>query len=191
MADNSFDSASNPSESGDLRANLRDAGQAIVAAGSSLGAMISKHAGKYTEDLPEKLKSATTSARERLDQADSEGEIRAAASNFVAEAEKQFKAFQQRDLEFSDDVKGSLQKAVEDARGLFNEKIGELRGGGAGTVGGAGSEGRSEVGGVVGAFRTAVDATLLSTIGYGWHIGGLESCRRRGADRRRAPHPGR
>ena len=140
MADNSFDSASNPSESGDLRANLRDAGQAIVAAGSSLGAMISKHAGKYTEDLPEKLKSATISARERLDQADSEGEIRAAASNFVAEAEKQFKAFQQRDLEFSDDVKGSLQKAVEDARGLFNEKIGELRGGGAGPPPGQGAD---------------------------------------------------
>lgn len=131
MVDNTSGKHAAPDSAGSdadgLRANLRDAGQALVAAGSSLGSMLSKHAGKYTEDLPEKLKAATSSARERLDKASDEGEVRAAASNFVAEAEKQFQAFQQRDLEFTDDVMRTLRNAVEDARGTFNDKIAELR----------------------------------------------------------------
>lgn len=110
-----------------LRANLRDAGQALLAAGSSLGSLLSKQAGKYAEDLPGKLKAATASARERLDSASDESEVRAAASNFVAEAEKQFQAFQKRDLELSDEVMATLRSTVEDVRGTFNSKIDELR----------------------------------------------------------------
>lgn len=110
-----------------LRANLREAGQALLAAGSSLGALLSKQADKYAGDLPGKLKAATVSARERLDNASNEGEVRAAASSFVAEAEKQFQAFQQRDLEFSDELVRTLRGTLDEARGTFNTKIAELR----------------------------------------------------------------
>lgn len=101
------------------RDNLREAGDALLAAGSALGAAI----GKFAEGLPDRFKSASDTARETLNQATTEGEVRSVATNWVNEAEKVFNNLRERDLKFTDDAKESLRRSVADIRESFNERL--------------------------------------------------------------------
>lgn len=101
------------------RDNLREAGDALLAAGSALGAAI----GKFAEGLPDRFKSASDTARETLNQATTEGEVRSVATNWVNEAEKVFNNFRERDLKFTDDAKESLRRSVADIRESFNDRL--------------------------------------------------------------------
>ncbi|QYH20348.1 hypothetical protein JKI95_05630 [Corynebacterium aquatimens] len=101
------------------RDNLREAGDALLAAGSALGAAI----GKFAEGLPERFKNASDSARESLNQAATEGEVRSIATNWANEAEKVFNNFRERDLKFTDDARATLTGAVKDIRESFNERM--------------------------------------------------------------------
>lgn len=109
-------------ESGEARQNLRDAGDALLAAGSALGAAI----GKFAEDLPERFKTATDSARETMGAATSEGEVRSIATNFTNEAEKVFNSLRERDLQFTEDAKAKLRSTVADIRNSFNQEMDKL-----------------------------------------------------------------
>lgn len=108
--------------SGEVRDNLREAGDALLAAGSALGAAL----GKFAEGVPERLKSATDSARETLNSANSEGEVRSWAANVTNEAEKAFNSFRERDVKFTEDAKETLRSSVADVRASFNERLDKL-----------------------------------------------------------------
>lgn len=103
----------------EVRDNLREAGDALLAAGSAIGAAF----GKFAEGLPERFKSASESARETLNSASTEGEVRSWAANVTNEAEKAFNSLRERDLKFTDDAKASLNKSVADIRQSFNERL--------------------------------------------------------------------
>ena len=108
--------------SGEVRDNLREAGDALLAAGSSLGAAL----GKFAEGVPERFKSATDSARETLNSANTEGEVRSWAANVTNEAEKAFNSFRERDVKFTEDAKATLRSSVADVRASFNERLDKL-----------------------------------------------------------------
>lgn len=108
--------------SGEVRDNLREAGDALLAAGSALGAAL----GKFAGGVPERLKSATDSARETLNSANSEGEVRSWAANVTNEAEKAFNSFRERDVKFTEDAKETLRSSVADVRASFNERLDKL-----------------------------------------------------------------
>ncbi|MEH0147494.1 CGLAU_01105 family protein [Corynebacterium sp. Q4381] len=105
--------------SSEVRDNLREAGDALLAAGSAIGAAF----GKFAEGLPERFKIASDSARETLNSANTEGEVRSWAANVTNEAEKAFNSLRERDLKFTDDAKASLSKSVADIRQSFNERL--------------------------------------------------------------------
>lgn len=111
----------NTTENTQVRENLREAGDALLAAGSALGAAF----GKAFEGLPERFKNASESARETLNSATSEGEIRSVAQNFTNEAEKVFNQLRERDLKFTEDTKESLRGKVADIRANFNKQMDE------------------------------------------------------------------
>ncbi|WP_066528865.1 CGLAU_01105 family protein [Corynebacterium bouchesdurhonense] len=108
--------------SGEVRDNLREAGDALLAAGSALGAAL----GKFAEGVPERFKSATDSARETLNSANTEGEVRSWAANVTNEAEKAFNSFRERDVKFTEDAKATLRSSVADVRANFNERLDKL-----------------------------------------------------------------
>lgn len=108
--------------SGEVRDNLREAGDALLAAGSALGATL----GKFAEGVPERLKSATDSARETLNSVNTEGEVRSWAANVTNEAEKAFNSFRERDVKFTEDAKETLRSSVADVRASFNERLDKL-----------------------------------------------------------------
>lgn len=108
--------------SGEVRDNLREAGDALLAAGSALGAAL----GKFAEGVPERFKSATDSARETLNSANTEGEVRSWAANVTNEAEKAFNSFRERDVKFTEDAKETLRSSVADVRASFNERLDKL-----------------------------------------------------------------
>ena len=66
---------------------------------------------------------ATEDARQNLNAATTEGEVRGAASSFADEAERVFNNFRERDLQFTDDVKAKVRSTIEDARTSFNERL--------------------------------------------------------------------
>lgn len=103
----------------EIRSNLREAGDALLAAGSSIGAAFSKATG----ELSDKFKMATEEARQNLSSASTEGEVRGAATSFADEAEKLFNSFRERDVQFTDDVKAKLRGTINDARATFNERL--------------------------------------------------------------------
>lgn len=106
----------------EMRDNLREAGDALLAAGSALGAAF----GKFAEGVPERFKSATDSAREKLSSANTEGEVRSWAANVTNEAEKAFNSYRERDVKFTDEAKQSLRSSVADVRTNFNERMDKL-----------------------------------------------------------------
>lgn len=108
--------------SGEVRDSLREAGDALLAAGSALGATL----GKFAEGVPERLKSATDSARETLNSANTEGEVRSWAANVTNEAEKAFNSLRDRDVKFTEDAKETLRSSVADVRASFNERLDKL-----------------------------------------------------------------
>jgi len=108
--------------SGEVRDSLREAGDALLAAGSALGAAL----GKFAEGVPERFKSATDSARETLNSANTEGEVRSWAANVTNEAEKAFNSFRERDVKFTEDAKETLRSSVADVRASFNERLDKL-----------------------------------------------------------------
>lgn len=114
----------------EVRDNLREAGDALLAAGSAIGAAF----GKFAEGLPERFKSASDSARETLNAATTEGEVRSWAANVTNEAEKAFNSLRDRDLKFTDDAKASLSKSVADIRQSFNERLDRVDAGGSETA---------------------------------------------------------
>lgn len=114
----------------EARQNLREAGDALLAAGSALGAAI----GKFAEDLPERFKTATDSARETMNAASTEGEVRSIATNFTNEAEKVFNSLRERDLQFTEDSKAKLRSTVADIRASFNDQLDKLDGNADGNV---------------------------------------------------------
>lgn len=101
------------------RDNLREAGDALLAAGSAIGAAL----GKFAGELPERFKAASDSARETLNAASTEGEVRSVATNWANEAEKVFNSLRERDLKFTDDAKATLRNTVNDVRASFNERV--------------------------------------------------------------------
>lgn len=103
----------------EVRSNLREAGDALLSAGSALGAAF----GKAFEGLPERVKSVSESARASLDNATTDGEVRSWATNFTNEAEKAFNSFRERDLKFTDDAKEGLRNRVADIRASFDERM--------------------------------------------------------------------
>lgn len=109
----------NINNNGEVRSDLREAGDALLAAGSALGAAF----GKFAEGLPEKLKGASESARETLNNATSEGEVRTLAANFTNEAEKVFNQLRERDLQFTDETKAKLRESLNDIRASFDERM--------------------------------------------------------------------
>lgn len=115
-------SAEDSSNNNEVRDNLREVGDALLAAGSALGAAF----GKFAEGVPERFKSATDSARETLSSANTEGEVRSWAANVTNEAEKAFNSFRERDVKFTDDAKQSLRSSVADVRANFNERMDKL-----------------------------------------------------------------
>lgn len=124
MADNTFSNAENNGaatggDAGEVRNNLREAGDALLAAGSAIGAALSKATG----ELSDRFKMATEDARQNLSSASTEGEVRGAASSFTEEAERLFNNFRDRDLQFTDDVKAKLRSTIDDARKAFNERL--------------------------------------------------------------------
>ena len=106
-------------EAQEARANLREAGDAILAAGSAIGAAI----GKFAEGLPERFKNASDSARQTMNAATTEGEVRSVASNFTNEAEKVFNSLRERDLKFTEDAKAKLSSTITDIRSSFNDRM--------------------------------------------------------------------
>ena len=66
-------------ERSEVRENLREAGDALVAAGSAIGTAI----GKATGELSDRFKTATESARQNLAQATTDHDVRNAASGFT------------------------------------------------------------------------------------------------------------
>lgn len=115
-------SAEDSSNNNEVRDNLREAGDALLAAGSALGAAF----GKFAEGVPERFKSATDSARETLSSANTEGEVRSWAANVTNEAEKAFTSFRERDVKFTDDAKASLRRSVTDVSENFNQRMDKL-----------------------------------------------------------------
>lgn len=109
-------------EKGAVRDNLREAGDALLTAGSALGSAF----GKFADGLPERFKSATDSARETLNSAKTEGEVRSWAANVTNEAEKAFTSFRERDVKFTDDAKASLHRSVTDVSENFNQRMDKL-----------------------------------------------------------------
>lgn len=114
----------------EVRDNLREAGDALLTAGSAIGAAL----GKFAEGLPERFKSASDSARETLNAASTEGEVRSWAANVTNEAEKAFNSLRERDLKFTDDAKASLSKSVADIRQSFNDRLDRVDAGGSETA---------------------------------------------------------
>ena len=104
---------------GEIRNNLRDAGEALLLAGSSLGAALGKVAG----ELSERFQSTSDEARTNLNAATSEGDVRNVASNFVDEAEKLFNSLRERDLQISDDLKETVTTKVNEVRAALNERL--------------------------------------------------------------------
>lgn len=124
MENNTFSNAENNGattggDAGEVRNNLREAGDALLAAGSAIGAALSKATG----ELSDRFKMATEDARQNLSSASTEGEVRGAASSFTEEAERLFNTFRDRDLQFTDDVKAKLRSTIDDARKAFNERL--------------------------------------------------------------------
>lgn len=109
-------------ERGAVRDNLREAGNALLTAGSALGSAF----GKFADGLPGRFKSATDSARETLNSAKTEGEVRSWAANVTNEAEKAFTSFRERDVKFTDDAKASLRRSVTDVSENFNQRMDKL-----------------------------------------------------------------
>lgn len=124
MENNTFSNAENNGattggDAGEVRNNLREAGDALLAAGSAIGAALSKATG----ELSDRFKMATEDARQNLSSASTEGEVRGAARSFTEEAERLFNTFRDRDLQFTDDVKAKLRSTIDDARKAFNERL--------------------------------------------------------------------
>ena len=103
----------------EVRNNLREAGDALLSAGSAIGAALSKATG----ELSDRFKTATEDARQNLSNANTEREVRGAATNFTDEAEKLFNSLRERDLQFTDDVKAKLRSTIDEARAAFNERL--------------------------------------------------------------------
>lgn len=106
-------------QNGEVRENLREAGDALLAAGSALGAAFSK----AVEGLPERFKNASDSARETLNNASTEGEVRTIAANFTNEAEKAFNQLRERDLKLTEDARAALRSKMADIRTTFNQRM--------------------------------------------------------------------
>ncbi|OFT56930.1 hypothetical protein HMPREF3151_09580 [Corynebacterium sp. HMSC05H05] len=120
MTDNTNLNNNTENNSGDeVRNNLREAGDALLSAGSAIGAALTKATG----ELSDRFKTATEDARQNLSKANTEGEVRGAATNFTDEAEKLFNSLRERDLQFTDDVKAKLRSTIDDARAAFNERL--------------------------------------------------------------------
>ena len=66
----------------EVRNNLREAGDALLSAGSAIGAALTRATG----ELSDRFKPATEDARQNLSNANTEGEVRGAATNFTDEA---------------------------------------------------------------------------------------------------------
>ena len=106
-------------ERSEVRENLREAGDALVAAGSAIGTAI----GKATGELSDRFKTATESARQNLAQAKTDHDVRNAASGFTDEAERLFNNLRERDVTFTDDMKAKVRDSIADARRNFNERM--------------------------------------------------------------------
>ena len=109
----------NNGNNNEVRNNLREAGDALLSAGSAIGAALTRATG----ELSDRFKTATEDARQNLSNANTEGEVRGAATNFTDEAEKLFNSLRERDLQFTDDVKAKLRSTIDDARAAFNERL--------------------------------------------------------------------
>lgn len=109
----------NTSNNNEIRDNLRDAGDALLMAGSSLGAALGKVAG----DLTERFRATSDEARANFDSATTEGEVRTAATSFTDEAEKLFNSLRERDLQFTDDLKETVTAKINEARANFNDRL--------------------------------------------------------------------
>ena len=103
----------------EVRNNLREAGDALLSAGSAIGAALTRATG----ELSDRFKTATEDARQNLSNANTEREVRGAATNFTDEAEKLFNSLRERDLQFTDDVKAKLRSTIDEARAAFNERL--------------------------------------------------------------------
>ena len=103
----------------EVRNNLREAGDALLSAGSAIGAALTRATG----ELSDRFKTATEDARQNLSNANTEGEVRGAATNFTDEAEKLFNSLRERDLQFTDDMKAKLRSTIDEARAAFNERL--------------------------------------------------------------------
>ena len=103
----------------EVRNNLREAGDALLSAGSAIGAALTRATG----ELSDRFKTATEDARQNLSNANTEGEVRGAATNFTDEAEKLFNSLREGDLQFTDDVKAKLRSTIDEARAAFNERL--------------------------------------------------------------------
>ena len=120
MTDNTNLNNNTENNTGDeVRNNLREAGDALLSAGSAIGAALTKATG----ELSDRFKTATEDARQNLSNANTEGEVRGAATNFTDEAEKLFNSLRERDLQFTDDVKAKLRSTIDEARAAFNERL--------------------------------------------------------------------
>lgn len=106
-------------EGNEIRDNVREAGEALLAAGAALGAAV----GKLVEGLPERVSDASEKARATLNSATTEGEVSSVATNFTNEAEKVFNSFRDRDLKFTEDAKNSVLGAINDIREGFNKRL--------------------------------------------------------------------
>lgn len=109
----------NANDNNEVRDNLRDAGEALLMAGSSIGAALSKVAG----DLTDRFKSTSDEARANFDSATTEGEVRSAATSFTEEAEKLLNSLRERDLQFTDDLKETVTAKINEARANFNDRL--------------------------------------------------------------------
>lgn len=121
-ANGAANGAEKGAEKGAVRDNLREAGDALLTAGSALGSAF----GKFADGLPDRFKSATDSARETLTSAKTEGEVRSWAANVTNEAEKAFTSFRERDVKFTDDAKASLRRSVTEVSENFNQRMDKL-----------------------------------------------------------------
>ena len=118
MTENNTNNANN-TENQEIRDNLREVGDALLSAGSALGAAV----GKFVDGLPERVANASEKARETLNSATTDGEVSSVATNFANEAEKLFNSFRERDLKFSEDAKSTVMDAVADIRESFNKRL--------------------------------------------------------------------
>ncbi|WJY96643.1 CGLAU_01105 family protein [Corynebacterium fournieri] len=116
---NIFDDQNPTGDDNEVRSNLREAGDALLAAGSAIGAALSKATG----ELSDRFKIATEDARQNLSSATTEGEVRGAATSFTDEAEKLFNSLRERDLQFTDEMKAKLRSTIEEARSAFNDRM--------------------------------------------------------------------